>query len=242
VAVAWIGFAGGVVAALVSALVAIRQSRTEERLVRLRSELEAEQQRTAALLDRELRAEEVLTRYRQPLAAAAFDLQARLYNVLRLDFVDSFGGDHPLSGEAARTTLFRIAQYFGWSEILRRDVQFLSFADDGESREVARLQARIAEQFLDSGAGQAMMIWRDEQRAIGERMIVEEHGKVICMGYARFSDCCETTFGPWLERLWAELPEPAAQVRMRNVQHALCDLVRLLDAHGVLYSDDLVRA
>jgi hypothetical protein len=30
------------------------------------------------------------------------------------------------------------------------------------------------------------MIWSDERRAIGERMMVEEHGKVLCMGYATF--------------------------------------------------------
>lgn len=241
-AVAWIGFAGAIVAALVSAYVAIRQSRMDERLVRLTHELDAEQQRTAALFDRELRAEEVLTRYRQPLAAAAFDLQARLYNILCLGFVEAFGDGHPLAEEAARTTLFRVAQYFGWSEILRRDIQFLSFPDDGESREVAALQRRISELFLASGRSTAMMIWRDEQRAIGERMIVEEHGKVLCMGYARFSDCCESAFGPWLDRLWNDVGEPAARERMRAIQHALCDLVRVLDVRGVLYSDALERA
>jgi hypothetical protein len=230
-AVAWIGFAGGVLAAVVSALVAVRQSRMDERLARLNRQLDAE-----------VRAEEVLTRYRQPLAAAAFDLQARLHNVLRLGFVETFGGDHPLGREAARTTLFRFAQYFGWSEIVRRDVQFLSFADDDESREVARLQARISEHFLDSGTGHAMMIWRDEQRAIGERMIVEEHGTVLCMGYARFSDCCDTLFGPWLERLWRELPEPSAHARLRNVQHALLDLVEQLDARKVLQRGPLERS
>jgi hypothetical protein len=242
VAVAWIGFAGGVFAALLSALVAVRQSRMDERLLRLGHELDAEQQRRAALFDRDLEAEEVLTRYRQPLAAAAYDLQGRLYNIVVLGFVEGFGGDHPRSEEAARTTLFRIAQYFGWSEILRRDVQFLSFADDGESRAVARLQARISEHFLDSGPGPALMLWRDEQRAIGERMIVEEHGKVLCMGYARFSECCETAFAPWLERLWAEISEPAAQARMRAVQHSLCELAQMLDARGVLYADELERA
>jgi hypothetical protein len=41
--------------------------------------------------------------------------------------------------------------------------------------------------------GPALMIWSDVQRAIGERMIVEEHGKVLCMGYATFCDHCDTT-------------------------------------------------
>jgi hypothetical protein len=83
---AWIGFAGGVLATIVSAFVALRQSRLDERLARLNHELEMEQNRRAALFDRDLRAEEVLTRYREPLAAAAFDLQSRFYNILRLDY------------------------------------------------------------------------------------------------------------------------------------------------------------
>ncbi|MDP8909325.1 MAG: hypothetical protein M3N47_09480, partial [Chloroflexota bacterium] len=126
---AWIGFAGGAIAVIVSALVALRQARVEERLARLNSDLETEVHRRSALFDRELQAEEVLTRYREPLAAAAFDLQSRLYNILELNFFDKFGGSHPRAEEAIRTTLFRLAQYFGWTEILRRDIQFLSFPE-----------------------------------------------------------------------------------------------------------------
>jgi hypothetical protein len=239
---AWIGFAGGVIAAVVSALVAVRQSRMAERLARLNSELEAEVHRRTALIDRELDAESVLTRYREPLAAAAFDLQSRLYNILELDFLAKFGGDHPRADEALRTTLFRLAQYFGWTEILRRDIQFLSFPRAEETRRVAELQAAISQRFLTSRYPPALMIWSDEQRALGERMIVEEHGKVLPMGYARFTDTCDDTFGPWLARLRSGLEDEAAQVRMREVQHLLCELVETLDAQRLRYTRDLDRA
>ncbi|MGB2710650.1 MAG: hypothetical protein WBC33_03975 [Conexibacter sp.] len=242
-AAAWIGFGGGIAAALLSVLVAVRQSRMDERLARVKLDLDAELHRRAALLDRDMRAEQVLTRYRQPLAAAAFDLQSRLYNILRLGFLDAFGGDHPRSEEAMRTTLFRIAQYFGWSEILRRDIQFLSFAEDGDSRRVAELQSEISKRFLTAAYGPELMIWADEQRAIGERMIVEEHGKVLCMGYATFGERCETTFAPWLARVTTELAAPQAQQRLRELQHLLCELVELLDAGHVRYAAaDLERA
>ena len=242
-AAAWIGLAGGIAAALLSAVVAVRQSRMDEQLARVQVDLDADLHRRTALLDRDLRAEEVLTRYRQPLAAAAFDLQSRLYNLLELGFLDHFGGDHPRAQEAMRTTLFRIAQYFGWSEILRRDIQFLSFPEDGDSRRVAGLQAEIAKRFLTDAYGPALMIWSDEQRAIGERMIVEEHGKVLCMGYATFGERCETAFGVWLTRVEAELPEPSAHQRLREIQHLLCELVELLDGAHVRYAAaDLQRA
>jgi hypothetical protein len=240
---AWIGFAGGIAAVVVSALVAVRQSRMDERLARVNHQLDVELARATALVDRDLRAEEVLTRYRQPLAAAAFDLQSRLYNILRLGFLEDFGGDHPRAQEAMRTTMFRIAQYFGWSEILRRDIQFLSFAEDGESRRVAGLQSEISKRFLTDGHGAALMIWADEQRAIGERMIVEEHGKVLCMGYATFDERCETTFVALLARVATELAAPSARQRLSEIQHLLCELVEQLDAAHVRYAAaDLERA
>jgi hypothetical protein len=238
---AWIGFAGGVLATLVSALVALRQSRLDERLARLNHELELEQNRRAALFDRELRAEEVLTRYREPLAAAAFDLQSRFYNILRLDFLAKFGAGKRAE-DAMRTTLFRLAQYFGWTELLRRDIQFLSFPEDDDTRRVAQLQSEIARCFLRDDHGPALMIWGDEQRALGELMIVEQHGKVLCMGYASFRERCDDTFAPWLARLRNELAEESAQVRLRGAQHLLCELVETLDARRVRYTRDLSRA
>jgi len=239
---AWIGFAGGLIAALVSAIVAFRQSRMDERVARLNSDLETEVHKRTALFDRELHAEEVLARYREPLAAAAFDLQSRLYNILKLDFFAKFGGDHPRREEALRTTLFRLAQYLGWTEILRRDIQFLSFPEAEDTQRVAGLQSDIAKRLLTDEDGLALMIWSDEQRAIGELMIVEEHGKVLCMGYARFRDACDDTFAPWCERLRGEVTQESARDRLRDVQHVLCDLVEALDRQRVRYTRDLERA
>jgi hypothetical protein len=229
-ATAWIGFAGGVIAVLVSAIVALRQS-----------QLDMKVRRQAALFERDLRVEEIVTRYREPLAAAAFDLQSRLYNVLRLDFLGKYGGGER-AATAHETTFFRIAQYFGWTELLRRDILFLSFPEDEDSRRVARLQREIASCFLTDGYGHALMIWSDEQRAIGERMIVEEHGKVICMGYAAFHDCYGETFAEWSERLRSEIGDEAATARLRDAQHLLCELVEALDPHKIRYTQPMERA
>jgi hypothetical protein len=222
---AWLGFASGVFATVVGAVVAVRQTR-------LKASLEAE-----------ARAEEVLKRYREPLAAAGFDLQSRLYNILELGFFDNFGEPHPRSEEALRTTLFRIAQYFGWSEILRRDIQFLSFPEAENTQRVIELQRKIAKCFLTDDYGEELMIWGDEQRAIGELMIVEEHGKVLCMGYARFRTACDGVFAKWRAQLRGEVIDESSHERMREVQHLLCDLVETLDEKRARYSaDDLKRA
>ena len=238
---AWIGLASGVIAALVSAFVALRQARVDERLARLKSELDAEVHARSVLLDRDIRAEETLSRYREPLAAAAFDLQSRLYNILRLGFFARWG-DGDRAQDAVVTTLFRIAQYFGWSEILRRDIQFLAFPEDEETRRVTELQSQITACFLTHSYGTAMMIWSDEQRAIGERMIVEEHDKVLCMGYAAFRERCDEVFGAWGGRVRAELTDERGHMRLRDVQHRLCELVETLDRRRVRYGAGLDRA
>jgi hypothetical protein len=261
---AWIGFAGGVIGTVSSAAIAVRQTRASARLAqlngdlqkelarlesqlqadlaRLNNELETERHERIALLDRDLRAEDVLTKYREPLAAAAFDLQSRCYNILVLDFFGKFGPGHERFPDAQRTTLFRFAQYFGWTEILRRDIQFLSFPEAEDTRGVAQLQTWIARGLASSDDDVALMIWADEQRAIGERMIIQEHDKVICMGYARFCDDYDERFEALCRRLLEDLFDPASTKRLRAVQHLLCELVETLDTRRMRYTDDLQRA
>lgn len=234
-AAAWIGFAGGVLAAIISAIVAVRQRRSDERLAELNADLETAVHERNALLDQRITAEAVLARYSEPLAAAAYDLQSRLFNILSMGFFARHGDGTPRAEEALRTTVFRFAQYLGWTEILRRDVQFLSFPKREETREVAGLQLSIARCLLSDEGGHAMMIWSDQQRAIGEQMIVEEHGKVLCMGYARFTGCCDEVFGDWKERIRIEIVSPEAQPRLRDLQHLLCQLVSRLDPDGLRY-------
>lgn len=241
-AVAWIGFAGALVAALISAVVALRQTRLAERLARLQTDLDAEVHERQALFDRSLHAADVLATYREPLAAAAYDLQSRLYNVLRLDFFAKWGNPNEHAEDAITTTLFRLAQYFGWTEILRRKIQFLSFPEDEETRKVARLQSEIAGCFLTDRYGLSLMIWSDEQRAIGEQMIVEEFGDVLCMGFARFRARCADTFLAHRERLRLEIDDPQVQDRLRDVQHLLCDLIEVLDSRRVRYTQNIERA
>jgi hypothetical protein len=237
-----IGVATGILATIVSAVVALRQARMAKGMAHLNADLQTEVQKRAALFERDLNAEAVMTQFREPLAAAAFDLQSRLYNILELSFFEKFGGDHARCELAEMTTLFRMAQFFGWTEILRREIQFLSFPDDAETTLVIELQGKIASAFLTSDLGHVLMVWGDEQRAIGERMIVEEHDKVLCMGFARFRDEYEARFSSTCDHLRGEFQDEAARPRMCQLQHLLCDLVEVLDTRRVRYTSDLERA
>jgi hypothetical protein len=112
----------------------------------------------------------------------------------------------------------------------------MAFPTADETKEVTRLQLAVTQAFLSHKPhGTALMIWSDEQRAIGERMIVEERGELLCMGYAAFSEACEGVFAPWCARLDDELGDEQAQERMKDVQAALCELVITLDPEHLRY-------
>jgi hypothetical protein len=77
----------------------------------------AEEQRIRA-------AEATVSRYREPLVSAALDLQARIYNLSTGRF---FGEDR--CSYHIDHTLYVFAQYLGWREIIREEVQFLDLGN-----------------------------------------------------------------------------------------------------------------
>jgi hypothetical protein len=188
-------------------------------------------------------AENVLRRYREPLATAAYELQGRLYNIVQLGFLRKYyvNGDDAQKTYAVENTLYVIAQYLGWSEILRREIQFLSFSDSARTRAVAEHQRRIVELFQSDALdlGRPFLIWRGEQRAIGERMIERDGQWLNCLGYATFLDHDKDAFGPWLRRLEGDIATLAQEInpRLSKLQHALVDLIRELDSEALRFAD-----
>jgi hypothetical protein len=110
---------------------------------------------------------------------------------------------------------------------------------------VAECQRRIVELFQsdDPGLGRPFLIWRGEQRAIGELMIESAQGHLYCLGYAGFTARREPSFRSWFERLEADIDSLArvANPRLRELQNALIDLIHELDPQGLRYSDDSVK-
>jgi hypothetical protein len=188
-------------------------------------------------------AEAVLAKYQEPLVHAAYELQSRLYNILELKFLQKYyiRGDDGQKDYAVRNTVYVVAQYFGWSEILRREIQFLSYSDSNKTRVVAECQRGILEKFQSDKdhLGRPFQIWRGEQRAIGELMINPDATPVQCIGYAAFTQNERPASLPWFRRLEADIDEIATTPNRRLVelQHALVDLVRELDQDKIRYPD-----
>jgi hypothetical protein len=191
--------------------------------------------------------ETVLAKYREPLLGAAYELQGRLWNILDLDFLRKYclAGDEAQRTYAVENTLFVIAQYFGWSEILRSEIQFLSFSDSEQTRTVNACQSRIVQLFQSDEAalGRPFLLWRGEQRAIGELMIDTVSGQPRCIGYASFMGRRESSFRSWFERLESDIAEisSGANPRLLQLQHALIDLIRELDPQGLRYPEEVAR-
>lgn len=202
--------------------------------------------------DREAHISELLARYRDPLLGAAFDLQSRLYNIVRRDFLEDYlGSEDPAARAYARdSTLWLVGQYLGWTEILRHEVQFLDLGEASANRRLqARLQ-RVMQAFAtdDEELGSVFRLFRAEQRAIGELMVcpADKSGRVTCLGYADFTVRCRTEpLLPWFARLDADLTRIAEMPydcpRLVRLQRALVDLVDLLDPERVRYPDADVR-
>jgi hypothetical protein len=178
---------------------------------------------------------EVLKRYEQPLLDAAYELQSRLYNILdgKFAFADTYvmGARKPRHKAAVETTLYVFAQFFGWQEIIRRDIQFLSFGRDRKTRTVEDLLTKVSETFLrDTPYGSQFMIWRVEQRGLGERMIITSDGERTCMGYATFVQK-RSAMREWLQPIEEDLRHigEGGRKRLIKLQNLLLELVWVLD-------------
>src|SRR5687767_14799939 len=116
-----------IVVALMSAVVSVSSAAFtfwgQLKLRRLSSEIDSLQERQREQRD----AAKIARRYYEPLLRSAYDLQSRLYNILMTDFVGRYlrEGSDRRQQYALCNTVFLMAQYFAWTEIIRTAIQFI---------------------------------------------------------------------------------------------------------------------
>ena len=94
---------------------------------------------------REAQTAALMSKYRDPLLRSAIDLQSRLYNIHQHDFLKRFYQRSPSAKNyAIHNTLYVVAEYFGWVEILRREIQFLDLGELEMNRRLVELLANIS--------------------------------------------------------------------------------------------------
>lgn len=200
------------------------------------------QQREAQ--SREAKAEAVLAKYRDPLLRATFDLQSRLFSTVQLGFLRIYYNKSDADQQYAENhTLYALGEYFGWVEVVRREVQFLDLGDIAATRRLQELLQQITDTLNTDGMPLNFRLFRGEQRAIGELMLAERNrgeGTFFdCIGFAEFTRKLDSPdFTRWFGKLKdsiniAATDSDADSTRLICVQHGLVDLIDFLDPDNI---------
>jgi hypothetical protein len=194
------------------------------------------------------RSELLLAQYSEPLARAAYDLQSRLYNTLLQGYLKAYYGPDRI---AETSTIWLLAQYLGWVEILRREVQLLDFGDVARTQSFQKHVLSIGEIVAaDNIPDGCFRLSRAEQRAIGELMVIDRtvRGEVRsdCMGYAEFCErLSQDRFAQWFRQLRADVTSVAqsdspvaGHPRLVRLQNVLLDLIIFLDRDSIRFPEN----
>jgi len=194
--------------------------------------------------DRRAETERTARKFREPLGRAAYDLQSRIFNMAKSNFLSAYlqNGNKRTRLYAIRNTAFVMAQYFAWTELVRREIQFIDLGADEQTRLLALLQDNIYSIWQSDRYDPLLRVFAGEQRAIGERLIREGPRGPECMGYASFLDYFNTCRDPLLLALEADVAALGtglrqALPRLAALQHALIELLAFLDPSFVRFPE-----
>jgi hypothetical protein len=171
--------------------------------------------------------------------------QSRLYNILEQYLLEAYysAGDDRSRAYVVDNTTFLVAQYFAWTEIVRRDIQYIDLGQDEQTRRLARLGDEVYTLFQTDRFGPVLRVFAGEQRAIGERMIQAGSRGLECIGYAAFLDRLQAGADPLTHALQSDIHALAgapasARPRLAALQHALIDLLEFLDPDYIRFPRD----
>jgi hypothetical protein len=191
---------------------------------------------------------DLMGRYSDPLLWAVHDLRSRIRTILDEGFLERYlvkaedtilaSGDAFMRPYARRHTMFVLAQYLGWVEILRRDVGFLDLGDRHRNRKLVELLSVIRRVLFAADLDPAFHVPAGHQRAIGELMIAADDpvpGQGRCIGFAAFCRLLDNDpgFAAWFERIEAGIVayayHPEQGSRLLELNARLSDLIEFLD-------------
>jgi hypothetical protein len=232
----------GVGSAALSLVGAVTAGVMANRSARQAHELERQKHRET---QREL-AERILQQYRDPLLDAAHTLQGRLFNIMEKAYLQGYL-NHPDPEErryARDYTVFAIAEYLCWVEILRRELRFHDLGDIEQNRKLMERLTSIQYAFQRDDLARQFQVFRGRQRAIAELMMVPSNApegpRTDCLGYAAFCRRLEgdPDFAGWFAQLQNDVPlvaesSAAENVRLTYLQRELIDLIDFLDPKTV---------
>src|SRR5262249_20382372 len=143
------------------------------------------------------------------------------------------------------STVYRMCAFWGWIELYRQDTTFLDPNEKPGQRAVDTAIFAVRSDLADGKLNRAhdrknwrdMLIFREEQRAIGESMIVPATSGRTIMGYAQFCEFFHSkdtmAQSSWIRRATSFVVDPEKSkdfryVRMQRMIVHLVDLIELL--------------
>jgi hypothetical protein len=188
-----------------------QQRKSEKGLVCLRHDLD---QRTARE-DRERNEAEQLNLYREPLLFAAKELTHQIEYIRKGNYLDYLnGGDPHRSRIALLGTLYRLGTYWATVASLYGTVNLLRFEQNTATAHIAEILDETEGVFARDGddyGGAALMVWREEQRAIAELMQrYAPEGRTV-IGFATFVQRYDDDFAPWFQGWERDLTSPGVE-------------------------------
>ncbi|GAA3911766.1 hypothetical protein GCM10023084_74790 [Streptomyces lacrimifluminis] len=192
--------------------------------------------------------QDLMARYRDPFLWAMHDLRSRIRTILDDEFLTRFlinGEDAiPTSVDfmnvyARRHTVFVLAEYLGWVEIVRRTVGFLDLGDQRMNRSLLEYLTTIRRVLFAVDLDPIFHVPTGQQRAIGELMIVPERDgerrNWRCIGFAEFCARLDRDeyFAGWFKRVDQGVVNFASQApgsnRLVELNMRLTELIDFLD-------------
>lgn len=203
--------------------------------------------------------QQIYEKYREPIVLAAVDLCRRLHEVCTLhpaDYLDSellsmtpkveksnSARDSYFRQYMLLSTIYRLCAFLGWLENYRNEIVF--FRSSGERNnqrleaELANVRADIADGRLNNALNWSewtdSLIFREEQRAIGESMIIQSNGGKSIIGYGKFVEMMQDTSSPSSHR-WVDAaarffldPVEFQDFRLVRYQRLVVHLVSLIE-------------
>lgn len=225
------------IAAFISWTTQRGQARNGRELIQLKNELETDTRNQ----EREISARAKLDNLREPLLAAARDLQQRIWNIRKNEFTLYIRNGDTHRGEVALLgTLYRFARYWALQELLHSQDNLLRFESDADTHDVVELIDSIRRTFAsDSTGGPHLIFWREEQRAVAELMADSGAPLPSITGFATFrirymEDARREQpqdLALWFKDFARDLQFPAITEsdRLRLLDERLSALVRLLE-------------
>lgn len=157
----------------------------------------------------------VYKKYKDPITLASMEFSSRLLEIHK-DFPATYLSESAmtptektLSANSADdphykkykliSTVYRLCSFFGWLELYRQDITFLNSSNDSANKKIENSLSGIRLAFSEGRMNphpdwiewKDYLIFKEEQRAIGECMIIMNDKTRTIMGFAKFQVLAE---------------------------------------------------